>query len=74
MLTIRGEKKSEEKEEKEGWLRVERSYGSFQRSFRLPDTVDVEGVKAVTKEGELCLTMPKREGHKHKEIEVQVGE
>lgn len=72
-LTIRGERKFEAKEEKTGYHRVERSYGAFQRVFDLPDTVDVEGVKADYKDGVLTVTLPKKEIAKPKQIKVQVN-
>ena len=72
-LTIRGERKFEHKDEKGGWHRVERSYGSFERVFTLPDTVDPDGVKADYKNGTLTLTLPKKEIAKPRQIKVQVG-
>lgn len=60
LLTIRGEKKLERKDEKEGQYRVsERSYGSFTRSMTLPFDVDPEAVEATFKNGVLKLTLPK---------------
>ncbi|KAI3438118.1 hypothetical protein D9Q98_000559 [Chlorella vulgaris] len=76
VLSISGERKTEVNEgsEEEGNLRIERSYGSFARRFRLPDTVDVEGIKAVTKDGVLKLSVPKTEQAKPKQIDIQVSE
>ena len=76
VLTIRGERRSEvtEGSEEEGTLRVERSYGTFARRFRLPDNVDSEGIRASTKDGVLRLTVPKTEEPKQQNIEVQVTE
>ena len=76
VLTISGERRSEQREgsEEEGVLRVERSYGTFMRRFRLPDNVDAEGIKASTKEGVLRLTVPKTEQPQPKQIDIQVGE
>ena len=72
VLTIRGEKK-EEKETKEScYHRVERSYGSFQRSFRLPTTVKSDKVDASYKDGILTISLPKVEEAKPKQIEVKV--
>jgi len=59
VLTIRGEKKLEQKNEKENYHFVERSYGTFQRSIRLPGSVDPEQVKADFENGVLTVTLPK---------------
>ena len=72
-LTIKGEKKSEEKVEKENYVRVERSYGSFSRSFSLSDKVNTENIKANYKDGVLEITLPKKEEVKPKEIKVEVN-
>src|SRR3977135_3191280 len=61
ILTIRGERKFEKKVNEENYLRVERSYGSFSRSFSLANTVNTEAIKAEYKNGVLTLTVPKRE-------------
>jgi HSP20 family protein len=60
VLTIRGEKKVEYDEEKENYHVMERSYGSFQRSLRLPDTVDEDKVEARFENGVLKVSLPKR--------------
>ena len=60
LLTIRGEKKEEHEEKKEGYYRSERSYGSFQRSLILPETIDAENLKAESKKGILKITLPKK--------------
>src|SRR5260370_34223167 len=52
-LTLKGERKFETDKKEGGWHRVERSYGSFERAFTLPDTVDPEGDKAEYKHGVL---------------------
>lgn len=59
ILTIKGEKKQEKKEEKEGYHRMERYYGSFSRSFELPADVDVGKVAAEFDKGVLRVTLPK---------------
>jgi len=59
VLTISGERKSESREEQEGWTRVERHSGRFQRSFTLPETVDAEGVTAKGNHGVLEIVIPK---------------
>jgi len=72
ILTIRGERKFEKKDEK-NYLRVERAYGSFARSFSLANTVNTEAIKADYKDGVLTLSIPKREEAKPKQIKVNVG-
>jgi|SRR6516162_6434067 HSP20 family protein len=72
ILTIRGERKFEKKVEEDKYLRVERSYGSFSRSFSLANTVNAEAIKAEHKNGVLTLTIPKREEAKPKQIKVNV--
>ncbi|MBT8115604.1 MAG: Hsp20/alpha crystallin family protein [Arenicella sp.] len=71
MLTIKGERKSEDKEEKNGYTRVECSYGSFYRRFSLPDTADSENIKAKGKDGVLEITVAKREPAKARKIAVK---
>jgi len=73
ILTIRGERKFEKKGDEKNYLRVERSYGSFSRSFSLANTVNSEAIKADYKDGVLTLTIPKREEAKPKQIKVNVG-
>jgi len=72
ILTIRGEKKQEKETKKENYHRVERSYGSFQRSFTLPTTVKSDKINAVYKDGILQIELPKAEEAKPKQIEVKV--
>ena len=72
ILTIRGERKFEKKVEEKNYLRMERSYGSFSRSFSLANTVKTEAIKAEYKNGVLTLTVPKREEAKPKQIKVNV--
>jgi HSP20 family protein len=73
VLMIRGERKFEKKVDEKNYLRVERSYGSFARSFSLANTVNSEAIKADYKDGVLTLTIPKREEAKPKQIKVSVG-
>ncbi|HZV87356.1 MAG TPA: Hsp20/alpha crystallin family protein [Candidatus Binatus sp.] len=73
ILTIRGERKFEKKVNEENYLRVERAYGSFSRSFSLANTVNSEAIKADYQNGVLTLTIPKREEAKPKQIKVNVG-
>lgn len=73
MLTIRGERKFEQKVKEENYLRVERSYGSFGRSFSLPATVNAEAIKAEYKNGVLTVAVPKRAEAKPKQVKVNVA-
>jgi HSP20 family protein len=73
-LTIKGERKLEEGTKREDYLRLERPYGTFSRSFSLPTTVDHEKVKASHKDGILRIVLPKKEETKPKQIKVEVGE
>ncbi len=72
ILTIRGERKFEKKMSEENYLRVERSFGSFARSFTLANTVNPDAIKADYQNGVLTLTIPKREEAKPKQIKVNV--
>lgn len=65
VLTISGEKRMEKKDEKENFYAVERSFGAFQRSFRLPYSVDPEQVEAEFRNGVLTVTMPKAPQDEH---------
>lgn len=73
ILTIQGERRREKDEKTTKYHRVERSYGSFARSFSLPDQVDENGVKADYKDGMLNLRIPKSEKAKPRAIEVKVA-
>ena len=73
VLTIEGEKKFEDTENKDNYLRVERSYGAFSRSFSLPPYVDADKIKAESRDGVLTLHLPKKPETKPREIEVKVG-
>ena len=72
-LTISGEKKYEVKNEDENYIRVERSYGKFERRFNLPENVNVESVSANYKNGVLEVSLPKKEETKPKQIDVKVN-
>jgi HSP20 family protein len=72
ILTIRGERKFEKKVEENNYLRVERAYGSFSRSFSLANTVNTEAIQADYQNGVLTLSIPKREEAKPKQIKVRV--
>jgi len=72
ILTIRGEKRIDKETKEENYHRIERSYGSFQRSFTLPTTVKNDKIDAVYKDGILTVSLPKAEEAKPKQIEVKV--
>jgi HSP20 family protein len=72
-LTLRGEKKFDQDASQEQYHRVERSYGSFSRSFTLPATVDVGKISAEYKHGVLTIRLPFREEAKPKQIKVDVA-
>ncbi len=73
ILTIRGERKFESKVNEDNYLRIERAYGSFSRSFSLANSVNSEAIKADYQNGVLTLSLPKREEAKPKQIKVTVG-
>lgn len=73
LLTIRGERKFEKSLSEDNYLRVERSYGTFSRSFSLPNTVNAEAIHAEYKNGVLTVTMPKREESKPRQVKVAVS-
>lgn len=72
-LTIRGERKFEKSIGQDNYLRVERAYGAFTRSFSLPNTIHTEGIRAEYKNGTLTVHMPKREESKPKQVKVNVS-
>jgi HSP20 family protein len=71
-LTIKGEKKNEKEEKDENYHLIERSYGSFTRSVRLPREVQSDKITASFKNGILKITLPKSEEAKKKEIKIKV--
>jgi HSP20 family protein len=71
-LTIRGERKFEKDVKEDNYLRIERAYGSFVRSFSLPNTVSSENIRADYRNGVLTLHMAKREESKPKQIKISV--
>jgi HSP20 family protein len=73
ILTIRGERKFESKVNEDNYLRIERAYGSFSRSFSLANSVKTDAIKADYQNGVLTLSLPKREEAKPKQIKVTVG-
>lgn len=73
-LSIKGERQLQAGPKQEHYLRLERPYGTFSRSFSLPTTVDVEKVKASHNDGILRIILPKKEETKPKQIKVEVDE
>ena len=72
ILTIRGERKQEKVEGEENYHLIERRYGTFSRSIRLPREVESDKIRATYKNGVLTVTLPKSEGRKRKEIKINV--
>ena len=72
VLSLRGERENEIKEEKDGYTRDERSHGSFYRRFSLPETADPENINAKSSKGVLKITVGKKETAKPKKITVNV--
>jgi len=70
VLTIKGEKETEKKEEKDDYKRIERSYGSFYRRFSLPDSADPETISAESDDGVLRITVAKQEKTQPRKIKV----
>jgi len=71
-LTLKGERKSEHEEKKENYHRMERTYGSFQRSFRVPESVTEKDIKAKYHDGVLEMTIPAPKEEKPKAIDVKI--
>jgi HSP20 family protein len=71
VLTLSGEKKQEVKEDKDNYCRVERSYGRFERSFSLPNSVKAENVHASFEDGVLKIRLPKAETAKSRTIAIE---
>lgn len=72
-LTIRGERQFEKEVTEDNYLRVERAYGTFTRSFSLPNIVKVDNIRANLQNGVLTIRMPKREEAKPKQIKINVS-
>lgn len=72
LLTLKGERRFESREDQENYHRRERSYGTFARTFTLPSTVEQDKVSAEYKDGVLKVTLPKREETKPKQINIKV--
>ncbi len=71
VLTIQGEKKQEKETKETNYHRLERTYGSFSRSFRLPSLIKADKIDANYKDGVLTIVLPKSEEAKSKEIEIK---
>lgn len=71
-MTIRGERKFEQEAKEDNYLQMERAYGSFSRSFSLPNTVNTEAIRAEYKNGVLTVTLPKRAESKPKQVKINV--
>jgi HSP20 family protein len=71
-LTLKGERKFEEDKDVRGYHRIERSYGTFTRSFTVPSTVDPEKVAAEFKNGVLTVKLPKKEAAKPRQVKIEV--
>ena len=74
VLTVSGERKTEHEEQKEGFYRMERSFGQFRRSLTLPEGVDAEKIAATFDKGVLEVRIPKPEERKPRRVEIAVGD
>jgi HSP20 family protein len=74
VLTVAGERKAEHEDKKEGFYRMERSFGQFRRSLTLPDGVDADGIGATFDKGVLEVRIPKPEERKPRRVAIQVGD
>ena len=72
VITVSGERKQEKKQKDENQIRVETFYGSFERSFVLPDNVDADAIRAETKDGVLRIHVPKKAAAKAKPVHIEV--
>lgn len=70
-LTVRGERTNEQTEDEEDYVRVERAFGTFHRTFRLPDVVDEENIEAAYEDGVLTINVPKTKESTRRQIEIQ---
>jgi len=73
ILTLRGERKFDNEVKRDNYHRVERAYGTFTRSFTLPNVVDTSNIKADFKDGVLHVVLPKKEEAKQRQIQINVG-
>jgi len=74
VLTVAGERKAEHEDKKEGFYRMERSFGQFRRSLTLPEGVDADGIKASFDKGVLEVRIPKPEERKPRRVAIAVGD
>ena len=72
LLTIHGERKFDKTVAEDNYLRIERTYGTFSRSFSLPNTVSADAIRAEYKNGVLTVNLPKREESKPRQVKVNV--
>jgi HSP20 family protein len=72
-LTVRGERKFDSQVSEDKYLRIERAYGGFSRSFSLPTTVDSESIRAAYQNGVLTVELPKRAESKPKQVKINVA-
>lgn len=72
-LTLKGERKLENEEKRDGYHRIERTYGAFSRSFTLPSTVEAENIRAESKDGVLRIVLPKKAETRPRQIKVGVA-
>jgi HSP20 family protein len=73
VLTVSGERRDEQEESRQGWHRVERTFGRFSRSLTLPEGIEPEAVTAEFAKGVLSITVPKPEERKPRRVEISVG-
>ena len=73
VLTLRGERKFDNEVKRENYHRIERAYGTFTRSFTLPNMIDTDKIKAEYKEGVLRMSLPQKEEARPKQISISVG-
>jgi HSP20 family protein len=74
VLTVAGERKAEHEDKREGFYRMERSFGLFRRSLTLPDGVDADGIAATFDKGVLEVRIPKPEERKPRRVAIRVGD
>ncbi|CAA9509852.1 MAG: hypothetical protein AVDCRST_MAG17-1911 [uncultured Solirubrobacterales bacterium] len=73
VLTVSGERRDEQEQTRQGWHRVERSFGRFTRSLTLPEGIDPDAVAAAFDKGVLSITVPKPEQRRPRRVEISVG-
>ena len=73
VLTVSGERRDEGEQSRQGWHRVERSFGRFTRSLTLPEGIDPEAISASFDKGVLSITVPKPEQRKPRRVQISAG-